>query len=80
MAKKKVIDYSPLTEEDFQKVNQIVNEVTTTIPNHYIDLVWHYHNAILGTKERQPCKCASSGALWAKGMETLRNYVKRVNG
>jgi hypothetical protein len=74
------IDYSPLSFEDYQKVNQIVSEVSTNIPPNYINAVWHYHNAILGTKENKPCSCASSAKHWIRAMETLRNYVKRVNG
>jgi uncharacterized protein YchJ len=74
------IDYSPLSFEDYQKVNQIVSEVSTNIPPNYINAVWHYHNAILGTNERKPCTCSSAAKHWIRAMETLRNYVKRVNG
>jgi hypothetical protein len=80
MAKKKTIDYSPLLEHEWNEALNIVETVKSRIPENMAGSVWYLHNKILGTNERQPCTCASSGALWGKAYNTIKEFVSRVNG
>lgn len=80
MAKKKVLDYSPLLESEWIEAQQIVESVRDRIPTDKANAVWYLHNKILGTKEKQPCTCASSGKHWLRAFTTIKEFVQRVNG
>jgi len=80
MSDKKMIDYSPLLENEWLEAQQIVSEITTYIPEGRMESVWYLHNKILGTNERKPCKCSSSAKHWGRAVDTIREFVKRVNG
>lgn len=80
MAKKKVLDYSPLLENEWIEAQQIVETVKDRIPTNMANAVWYLHNKILGTKEKQPCTCASSGKHWLRAYSTIKEFVERVNG
>lgn len=78
--KNKKIDYSPLSEGEWNEVVELVNSITTFIPEDKMDAVWHLHLTITQTKEPKPCKCSSSAKHWGRAMETLREFHKKVNG
>jgi hypothetical protein len=81
MAKrKKKIDYSPLAENEWEEALNIFNTISDRIPENLASTVWYLHLKITGTKENQPCTCASSGKLWLKAVNNIREFVKKVNG
>jgi hypothetical protein len=80
MGKKKSIDYSPLLEHEWVEAVNIVETVRDRIPENMAKTVWFLHNKILGTNERQPCTCASSGKHWLRAFTTIKEFVQRVNG
>jgi hypothetical protein len=79
MAKKK-IDYSPLAENEWIEAQSLVEQITTFIPDDKMNAVWHLYLTIAQTKEPKPCKCASAAKHWGKAMDTIRTFVKKVNG
>lgn len=76
----KKIDYSPLLESEWEEAKRVLAETKSSIPKHLADTVWYLHNKILGTKERQPCTCSSSGKHWLRAFTTIKEFVQRVNG
>jgi hypothetical protein len=76
----KKLDYSPLLPHEWEEAIKIVETVKSRIPEDMAASVWYLHNKILGSNEREPCKCASSGALWGKAYNTIKEFVSRVNG
>lgn len=77
---KKEIDYSPLLENEWLEAQQIEKEITTHIPEGRMRTVWYLHNKINGSNERQPCSCNSSAKHWGRAVDTIRGFVRRVNG
>ena len=45
-----------------------------------VDWVWNNHNRINGNNETKPCLCGSAAGHWARAMETIRSFIKRVEG
>jgi hypothetical protein len=80
MAKKKTIDFSPLSESDWNEAQHLNDTITDRIPENLMNKVWSLHNQINGTRERQPCGCASAARHWVRAMESIRGFVKNVRG
>lgn len=80
MSTEKEIDYSPLLDNEWLEAQNIVDTIRDRIPENMANTVWYLHNKILGTKERQPCTCASSGKHWLRAFTTIKEFVQRVNG
>jgi hypothetical protein len=87
MAKKKEIveeqkiDYSPLTEQEWNDSLMILEETKTGKLNpNLANTTWALHVKIRGVKERQPCNCASSGRHWLRAVNTIREFVDNVRG
>ena len=66
------------TEEEFTKLKSMMSEITTHLPEHYVNQIWSAHVKIKGQPEPQPCTCSSSGGLWAGAVSTIRNYIKDI--
>jgi hypothetical protein len=76
MAKKKtVIDYSPLSEEQFVKLKGDLDSIKDVLPSNLMNEFWQLCNLIRGDKQPQPCGCKSAGGLWGKCVEDLRTFV-----
>lgn len=60
-----------------EKVNELVKSISTYIPKNKMSEVWQTYKDISGSKEPQPCSCPSSGKLWRKAMDTIREYAER---
>ena len=65
-------------EEEFTKLKQIISEITTHLPEHYIHQIWGGYVKITGQQQPTPCTCASSGGLWANAVKTIRDYIKDI--
>jgi hypothetical protein len=68
--------YSPLNLEEFQKLQQQLNEVRSHLPEHLMHTFWVMCNRIRGERINQPCSCRSSSGLWARCVSDLREFVK----
>jgi hypothetical protein len=68
--------YSPLNEEEFIKLKEVVDSITTHIPTHQANYIWSSFNAVKKTNERQPCSCGSSASHWGRALGELRVWVK----
>ncbi len=63
-----------MTDEELKYLS---DNITTFIPKHLMNDVWSAYKQIKETNEPQPCSCKSSGALWLKAINTIREYVER---
>ena len=70
--------YLPYTEQEYMELKNIMNSITTHIPNDKMDWVWNNHNNILSTNEPRPCSCGSAAGLWVRATETIRNFILKV--
>jgi hypothetical protein len=66
------------TEEEFTELKRMMGEITTHLPEHYVNQISSAHVKIKGQPEPQPCTCSSSGGLWAGAVSTIRNYIKDI--
>jgi hypothetical protein len=69
------IDYSPLTESEFNDLKAKLLNVGHHLPDEYLNQFWSWCNVIRGDRQPQPCKCKSSAKHWGSCVETLRNYI-----
>lgn len=75
------IDYSPLTQEEWNTSLNVLEETKTGKMNpNLANTIWGLHTKIRGVKERQPCTCASSGKHWSRAITTIREFVENVGG
>ena len=70
----------PYTETEYNELKTIAATITTHIPNDKVDWVWSNHNRINGNNETRPCTCGSAAGHWARAMETIRGFIKRIEG
>ena len=70
--------YLPYTEAEYKELKEIMNTITTHIPNDRMGWVWGNHNRILKTNEGQPCSCGSASGQWIRATETIRNFIINV--
>lgn len=70
----------PYTETEYNELKSIAATITTHIPNDKVDWVWSNHNRINGNNETRPCTCGSAAGHWARAMETIRSFIKRIEG
>jgi hypothetical protein len=76
MAKKKTIDYSPLTEEQFLKLKGDLETIKDYLPTNLMGEFWGLCNTIRGERINQPCGCKSAGGLWGRCVTDLTTFVK----
>lgn len=75
MAKKKVIDYSPLTEEQYIKLKGDLETVKDYLPTNLMGEFWSLCNTIRGERTPQPCSCKSAAGHWGRCVTTLSEWV-----
>ena len=71
------MDYTPYTESEYNELKNIMNQITTHIPNDKMSWLWSNHNRILKTNEPQPCSCGSAAGHWRRAAETVRNFISQ---
>jgi hypothetical protein len=76
MAKKKTIDYTPLTEEQFIKLKADLITIKDYLPTNLMGEFWGLCNTIRGERTPQPCSCKSSAKHWGACVETLNTFIK----
>ena len=70
--------YFPYTEAEYKELKEIMDAISTHIPNDRMGWVWGNHNRILRTNEAQPCSCGSASSHWIRATETIRNFIINV--
>mgnify|MGYP003353074300 CR=1 FL=1 len=65
------------TEEEYTQLKHEIENIKTHLPHHLVGYIWGAYRKISGNvTEPQPCNCPSSGNLWLKAVDTIRNYIK----
>ena len=70
--------YLPYTPAEYIELKTTVDSINQYIPNDKMGWIWGNHNKILKTNEPQPCSCGSAAAHWKRAVETIRNFVTKV--
>jgi len=65
-----------LSEEEFKELKEIVDSISTHIPEHQAGYIWRMYNRIEGDHGGQPCMCASAARYWKAAFDSLKSYVK----
>jgi hypothetical protein len=68
--------FHPYTKDEFKHLKDVINNITTHIPNSTMGYIWSNHNKILNTNESQPCSCGSAAAHWNRAIQTIREFVR----
>jgi hypothetical protein len=68
--------YHPLTEQQFIKLRDITNKITSHLSDSDAPFIWDMYNDTRGVAERQPCTCGSSGRYWGEAIAHLRAWLK----
>jgi len=70
------MNYEPLTEAEFLKLEAELKEITTFLPEGKMMYIWESFLKVRGGKRSpQPCSCKSSAGQWSRAIDTLRNFV-----
>ena len=66
------------SEEEFTELKTFVEGLGSYLPTDKTHYIWSNYVKIKGKSEPKPCTCPSSGKLWAKAIQTIRDYIKQV--
>jgi hypothetical protein len=71
--------YFPFNEEQYIELKQKVSTIDMHLPDSMLSYVWNNYKLISGNvTEPQPCSCSSASGLWIKAVNSLKDYVKRI--
>ena len=62
------------TEEELKELKEVVGSMTH-LQEHQSNFIWNNYKRIANTNERQPCFCKASAGLWAKAVNTIRQFL-----
>jgi len=66
-----------LSPEELKELKEVMDGITTHIPENRMGYVWNKYNRISGgNKGPQPCACSSAAKYWRMAVDELRAYVK----
>ena len=65
-----------LSEEELKELKEVVDSISTHIPENQASYVWRMYNRIEGDHGSQPCMCSSAAKHWKAAFDALNNYVK----
>jgi hypothetical protein len=70
--------YAPFTYEEFQLIKAETDAVGLYLPSDATAQrrLWENCTRIRGKAENQPCSCKSSGGLWARCIDDVREFIK----
>jgi hypothetical protein len=72
--------YSPYTQAEYIDLVETLQSITTHIPTDKMSWIWSNHNKISKTAEPQPCACGSAAGHWRRAVDTIRDFIKEVEG
>lgn len=67
---------SLFSEEELTQLRKTIEGIGNYLPTDKTHYIWSSYVKIKGQKEPQPCTCPSSGKLWGKAIETIKDYLK----
>ena len=70
--------YLPYTEAEYIEIVEIIQSISTHIPNDKMGWVWNNYKRISGDHSAQPCSCGSASGHWIKAVNTIKDFVKKV--
>ena len=71
----KQIDYSPLTEDDYNWLVEVLPTNKTRLQVKDSVRLWNLKNKVDGNVEPRPCLCSSSGKHWLRCLNVLNEYI-----
>ena len=73
--------YHPYTKEEYTELKTTLEtRVTQYLPDDLADWAWNNKNKIENSNERKPCTCGSAGVHWKRAIDTIRNFINKVEG
>lgn len=69
------MNYQPLTEEEFLRLEKELETITTFLPENQMRYIWEIYNKVRNTNENQPCACRSSAKHWTRAVTHLKDFV-----
>lgn len=69
------MNYEPLSEEEFLRLEGELKMITTFLPENQMRYIWEMVNRVRNTNENQPCACRSSAKHWTRAVNDLRKFV-----
>jgi hypothetical protein len=73
-------DKNRFTEEELSEMKEVIENIGTNLPKEVAGWVWEKYTKIINTAEKKPCMCASSAFHWRRAVETIRSFVKDIDG
>ena len=73
-------DYTPYTEAEYNELKEVVNGITTHIPNDKMHYIWNNYKKITRSTEATPCSCGSAASHWRRAVDEIRSFIKRIEG
>ena len=74
----KMKNYTPYTEAEYKELKEVIDTISTYIPNDRMGWVWNNYKKLSGDHSAQPCSCGSASAHWIRATETIRNFITKV--
>lgn len=71
--------YHPYTEAEYNELKSVLNEISTHIPHDKMSWIWNNFKKVANTNETQPCSCGSAAGHWRRAVDTLRDFVTKVD-
>ena len=75
LVKPKQIDYSPLTQDDYNWLVEVLPKNKTSLQVKDSVRLWNLKNTIDCKTEPRPCLCKSSGHHWLRCLNILNEYI-----
>ena len=67
---------SLFSKEELAELRKTIEGIGNYLPTDKTHYIWSNYIKITGKPEPTPCTCPSSGKLWGKALETIREYLK----
>jgi hypothetical protein len=70
--------YAPFTYEEFQIIKAEMDAIGLYLPSDAgaQRKIWDNCTSLRGRAENQPCSCKSSGGLWARCIDDIKQFIK----
>lgn len=66
---------NPFTEEEFKKLEEELNSITTFLPEDKMSYIWASVQRLRTKKTPQPCACKSSAKHWGQAVKDLKEFI-----
>lgn len=69
-----------LNDDEVKELREFLAGLGAYLPENKMSYVWSLYKKVANSNEPQPCSCQSAAKLWVKALDTVRNYVKELDG